>query len=492
MATIIHFILIALFIIPTHTLSKSKDDDGFVSLFLSEKGVNFAKDVLIEQAISSLAPLQLPQIIKKSVRIPIIGNINMGISNITIFQVNVSSSSITLNNNNTGEISIVASGATANLSMNWFYSCHSWGFFPIEIADKGVASTQVEGMDVKLNFGLEYEGGTLKLSPLECGCFVKDIAIILDGGLSWLYQGFINAFEGQIRSAVESTVSNKIREGILKLDSLLQTLPTEVPVDDIASLNVTLISKPLFEDSSIGLEINGLFTAKESGVVPKLYHKKNSQPSVNFQGQRKMLGISLHEAVFNSASDVYFKADSLRWIVDKVPDQSYLNTNRWRFIVPQLYRKYPNDDMRLNISFSTPPVLKIHSDEIDGTIYSDMIIEVLNDGEIIPVACISVIVKASGYAKIAENNLGGHIDMEDFDLSLKWSKIGNIRMHLIESVMRTFINTAALPYANSRLTKGFPLPIFRGFTLQNADLIYRKSKIMISTDVGYIGSYNLK
>lgn len=42
------------------------------------------------------------------------------------------------------------------------------------------------------------------------------------------------------------------------------------------------------------------------------------------------------------------------------------------------------------------------------------------------------IVKASCYAKIAENNLGGHIDMEDFDLSLKWSKIGNFRMHLIE------------------------------------------------------------
>ncbi|KAI3911682.1 hypothetical protein MKW92_029239 [Papaver armeniacum] len=491
MATVIHIILIALFIIPTHTLSQSNDDDGFVSLLLSEKGVNFAKDVLIEQAISSLAPLQLPQIITKSVRVPIIGNINMGISNITIFQVNVSSSSITLNNNNTGEISIVASGATANLSMNWSYSCHSWGFFPIQIADKGEASIQVEGMDVKLNLGLEYEGGTLKLSPLECGCFVKDIAIILDGGLSWLYQGFINAFEGQIRSAVESTVNNKIREGILKLDSLMQTLPKEVPVDDIASLNVTLINKPLFEDSSIGLEINGLFTAKNSSIVPKYCHK-NSLPSVDSRGLKKMLGISLHEAVFNSASDVYFKADSLRWIVEKVPDQSYLNTNKWRFIVPQLYRKYPNDNMRLNISFATPPILKIHSDEIEANIYSDMIVEVLNDDEIIPVACISVIVKASGYAKIAENNLGGHIDMEDFDLSLKWSKIGNFRMHLIESVMRTFIKTAALPYANSRLTKGFPLPIFRGFTLQNADLIYRKSKIMISTDVGFTGSYNLK
>lgn len=54
--------------------------------------------------------------------------------------------------------------------------------------------SKVEGMDVKINLGLEYEGGTLKLSPLECGCFVKDIAIILDGGLSWLYQGYVSLY----------------------------------------------------------------------------------------------------------------------------------------------------------------------------------------------------------------------------------------------------------------------------------------------------------
>lgn len=77
--------------------------------------------------------------------------------------------------------------------------------------------------------------------------------------------------------------------------------------------------------------------------------------------------------------------------MEKVPDQSYLNTNKWRFIVPQLYRKYPNDNMRLNISFATPPILKIHSEEIEANIYSDMIVEVLNDDEIIPVACISVV-----------------------------------------------------------------------------------------------------
>ncbi|OVA20051.1 Lipid-binding serum glycoprotein [Macleaya cordata] len=483
MAPTIFFILIALFIIPANAHLQQSNEDGFISMVISEKGLNFAKDLLIKQAISSLTPLQLP-IIEKSVKIPFIGSVHMALSNITIYQVNVSSSSVNLND--TG-ISIVASGATANLSMNWYYSYTSWVFVPIEISDKGKASIQVEGMEMGLTLGLENQGGTLKLALMECGCIVKDLSIILDGGASWFYQGLVNAFEGQIRAAVESSIGKKIQEGILKLDSLLQTFPKEIPVDDIASLNVSFVSQPLLDDSSIGFEIDGLFTATDKEIVPNYYHK-NSQPSVASDGPSKMLEISLDEAVFNSASIVYFNAESLRWIVKKVPDQSLLNTAGWRFIVPQLYRKYPNDDMQLNVSLSTPPVIRISSHKIDATIYSDMIIEVLDANEIIPVACISVMVSASGSAEISRNNLGGSVDLDDFTLALKWSKIGNFHMYLIQSVMWTFIKTVALPYANSHLRKGFPLPIVRGFTLQNADLLYTDSRIMICSDVAFTGS----
>lgn len=50
---------------------------------------------------------------------------------------------------------------------------------------------KVEGMEVGLTLGLENQEGTLKLSLLERGCYVKDISVILDGGASWLYQGYV-------------------------------------------------------------------------------------------------------------------------------------------------------------------------------------------------------------------------------------------------------------------------------------------------------------
>lgn len=81
----------------------------------------------------------------------------------------------------------------------------------------------------------------------------------------------------------------------------------------------------------------------------------------------------------------------MQWTVDKVPDQSLLNTAGWRFIIPQLYRKYPNDDMNLNISLSSPPVIRVAEDNIDATVHADLIIDVLESDEVIPVACISLV-----------------------------------------------------------------------------------------------------
>lgn len=85
------------------------------------------------------------------------------------------------------------------------------------------------------------------------------------------------------------------------------------------------------------------------------------------------------------------QADSLQWIVDELPDQDLLNTAEWRFLIPQLYKLYPNDDMNLDISISSPPDIQVTKKDVGVTIFIDIIINVLDAGEIIPVACISVV-----------------------------------------------------------------------------------------------------
>lgn len=83
----------------------------------------------------------------------------------------------------------------------------------------------------------------------------------------------------------------------------------------------------------------------------------------------------------------------MHWKVESLPDQSLLNTAGWRLIVPQLYKKYPDDDMILNVSLTSAPVMKISPHKFESTILADLIIDVLDSGDVIPVACISLVSK---------------------------------------------------------------------------------------------------
>ncbi|XP_061962659.1 putative BPI/LBP family protein At1g04970 isoform X1 [Populus nigra] len=477
-------LIICLLLIPSSQIQQ--EQEAFTTIVISQQGLDFLKNLLITQAISSIIPLKLPNI-TKTAKFPFMGNVHMLLSNITIYQLQVLDSYVKPGDSG---IAIIASGTTCNLSMDWSYEYNTW-LLPVEISDKGHASVQVEGMEVGLTLGLKNQEGTLKLSLMDCGCYVKDISIKLDGGASWLYQGMIDAFEEQIGSAVENAITKNLGEGILKLDLFLQSLPKEIPVDDDASINVTFVDNPSLSNSSVGFDINGLFTARKKVPIP-MYYYENTLPSVLCTEPTKMLGISLDEAVFNSASALYYDAKFMQWIVDKIPDQSLLNTAGWRFIVPQLYKKYPNDDMNMNLSLSSPPILRISEHNLDAMVYADLIIDVLEADQVIPVACISLVIRGSGSVGIAGNNLVGSVKLNDFSMSSKWSNIGNLRMYLIQPLMWTLIQTVFVPHANAHLAKGFPLPIIHGFTVQNAEIIFSTSKITVCGDVAFRESLSIK
>ena len=116
----------------------------------------------------------------------------------------------------------------------------------------------------------------------------------------------VRAFGKKIRSSVEDAISRKIQYGIRKLDSKLQSLPKAVKVDKISALNVTFVDDVVVANSSIYLNVDGLFTAR-GHAVDFYHHARNSRPSMSCGGRPKMVGMSIHENVLNSASLVHFK-----------------------------------------------------------------------------------------------------------------------------------------------------------------------------------------
>ncbi|XP_022981450.1 putative BPI/LBP family protein At1g04970 isoform X2 [Cucurbita maxima] len=502
MGSVLKFVVFSLLLASASSHINSSDE-GFISMVVSQKGLNFIKDFLIDKAISSIIPLRLPNI-EKTANIALIGKVHMGLSDIIIGSIEVESSDIRIGE--TG-VNIVVTKATANMSMKWQYTYNTWLF---EISDKGDASVQVDGMNIGLTLGLNQRNGTLGLSLSECGCNVKHISIHVHGGASWLYQGLVDAFEGKIESTVEDNISKKIKEGVVKLDSSLGSLPREISLAHVAVLNVTFVGSPVLSSSSIEFKIDGLFSPLNKTIVssynradtedssngisrrenvldsasrvPFRYLRNETEGSVYCNDSAKMLEISLHESVLNSASQVIFE-NFMHWIVDKIPDQHLLNTAAWKWIIPLLYRQYPDDDIVLNISASSPPSLRLRDQDIAASIYVDMIIEVVNNDEVIPVACISLEVTASFSPVILEKNLVGHVTLEDLSLSLKWSKIGRIHLYLIERTLVGLIKTVVVPFVDLYLLKGVPLPSFHGLALEDVEMAFNSSRIIMCSDV---------
>jgi len=141
--------------------------------------------------------------------------------------------------------------------------------------------------------------------------------------------------------------------------------------------------------------------------------------------------------------------------------------------------------MVLNISMASAPIMRIASETIGATINADMIIDVLHGTETIPVACISVVVSASGVVEASGNKVYGRVELDDFSLSLKWSKIGNIHMSLIQGVIWVFLNTACMPYVNSRLGHGIVLPVVHGFTLKDVYVVTSAEQLTLCSDIAF-------
>ncbi|CAB4294337.1 unnamed protein product [Prunus armeniaca] len=106
MAYAIFFIILSFFLVPTRT-----QEEGFIYVVISSKGLEFSKDLLIEQVVSSIIPLQLPQI-EKSVKIPLVGQVHVVLSNITIYNVDIASSYVETSDSDNVDASVQVYGAT--------------------------------------------------------------------------------------------------------------------------------------------------------------------------------------------------------------------------------------------------------------------------------------------------------------------------------------------------------------------------------------------
>ncbi|KAJ7570867.1 hypothetical protein O6H91_01G136800 [Diphasiastrum complanatum] len=470
-------------ILPSNILTSGESDTvhAGIMITLTEQGLSYLRDVLVNQVLQEVTPLKLPNM-RKSMHSPL-GILEVTLTDIVLSGARVASSEITLGKEG---MSIYASGVQADISLNWNYT-YVVSYGPFSISDGGGGYLKVKDGQAGVVFSMDEHNGTLNLTVLQSGTYLTNLEINLNGGASWIYNWLAYAFGDQIRAAIETALTDQIVQGVGKLDSFLQHIPRKIPIDDTAAVDVTVVQNPVLNSAFLSVGVKGEFlnvdsvedSSKSVGILPVGLFCSNSL---------KMVTMALSDHVLDSAAAVYFDAGRLQWLVDKLPEQSLLNTGSWKYLIPKLYRSYPNQNMVLNFSVSAVPLISLKQDGIHATTSTDMTILVMNNVQGTPVACISLTISMDAVAGLNGNNITAEAALTSLSLELKWSEIGSFPVRLVEQVaIRTIVKDVVLPLLNFNLRKGFPLPVLPSVQLQHADVRYKDGFLLVCTDVRYEG-----
>jgi lipopolysaccharide-binding protein len=208
-------------------------------------------------------------------------------------------------------------------------------------------------------------------------------------------------------------------------------LPRILPIDDTSAIDVTVVDDPFVGPTFLSVAAKGEFVSlKKSTVPPQPDHSLS--PGIFCKDSAKMVTIALCDYVINSAAEVYYEAGALDWFVDKLPQQSLLNTAFWKWVIPQLYKKYPNEDMALDFSVSGAPQVDFTEDGANALAAADLTILVKTDNGSVPVACLSMTLSMDAIAGLVGNNITAEVTLKDLNLQLKWSDIGKFPVKLLQ------------------------------------------------------------
>eukprot|EP00898_Chlorokybus_atmophyticus_P004391 jgi/Chlat1/4953/Chrsp32S00377 len=452
---------------------------------LSEKGLLFAKKVLLTLLREKLIPINIPDI-SATAQSPI-GSISFDLSSIQLYEFATSASNVTLTSDGAA---LEVAGMKASVAMGWAYSVHS-KFLPV--GDSGTADITAENISSGLKLSMTAHDGRLALNVTEDGTKVDDLKIELHGGQSWLYNLFVKLFGTQIKAAVAKGIDAGLLKAAEELNRFVAGLSNRIAVDSHAAVAVDIMEDPVFAPSYLSVSTKGEFVAvgKEEereydGPAPPVL------PDGPLCGSSSsMVTIAVTDYVVNSALWVYYHADQLHWDVDELPHSFslQLNTTAWKWIVPPLYREYPDAAMVLHVNATTLPEFRITAEEgIKATVDGEMLIQVvLPNNTLKGVAAVGLVVDLEGRARVVSTNITGSVHVDTLSLSLLWSDIGSFPMTLMQRAVQLIVNAVVIPRINQRLSTGFPLPRVPFVAFRESKITYRDRYLLVCTDLAYIG-----
>ncbi|XP_072051985.1 uncharacterized protein [Amphiura filiformis] len=275
---------------------------------LTQKGVDYLRDVGINILKSELSSLRIPDM-SGTEHIGGVGKVDYTVSNMRFKSLGIPSPSL-LPNPTIGGVELTANGVSLSLSGDWKYKAKV-AFIPVK--DHGTFDVSASGISLRLaiRIGVDSFGRpTISSRDSDCSFGLGSLHVKFHGGASWIY----NLFDDAIESSLKKSIRNEACKEILKevnddLSKEVAKLKVVAKIDNIAEIDYSLVSPPNFQ-GAINMENKGeVFPIGKRDEAPFPVPLIPDDPDTSH-----MLEIWITEFLLESAGYVYYSAHSLQHI----------------------------------------------------------------------------------------------------------------------------------------------------------------------------------
>ncbi|KAL0240948.1 hypothetical protein GEMRC1_006184 [Eukaryota sp. GEM-RC1] len=183
--------------------------------------------------------------------------------------------------------------------------------------------------------------------------------------------------------------------------------------------------------------------------------------------------------MFNSGSYVYFHQGLMQQtITDKdIPEKSWihLNTKSFRFIIPEMYTKYPDMPLQATIAAASYPKLSLNKTNIKASIPAVANISVVTPkGLAKDLVSIAINVDAVAEVHLSKMRVHGKIDLVGFKFKVIKSEFVKIDGQKLSKVINDLCRYGIVPFFNPALEKGLEIPVTKGVVIKKPTLDFWK------------------
>ncbi|XP_042197874.1 lipopolysaccharide-binding protein [Callorhinchus milii] len=294
----------------------------------------------------------------------------------------------------------------------------------------GTFNLNISMLSATFVVGFLHNDGRPTVKPISCNSTLKDFEITFHGSSSWLHRMFIERTKGEIRKAFSKKVCSHFVSLIERLETMDQTALQQV--DHYVAFDYSLVREPVITANSIEWPIKGIVYDRQHRKPPPYDVQPFNLPDIT----DLMLYVGVSEDVLNTMGFAYFVAGALQIDItdDKLPE-----------------------DISLRLNTSNLSLLLPETASVGAQVY------------------------------ISEMRLRGSVHLKSFDLVLKQSKVGNIQVKALDTILTIVFKKNVLPKLNVSLYRGKALLILHKVSLPNAIIKINKGMLMLGTDLEYRG-----